>query len=294
MKSKVDKSVPFTYTLYMNLKHLTDATLRTDAQRAAFKGKEATTVLLHYIKEVDRRRLYCDWKFTSLFDWCVKELGLCEGSAHLRITAARLLAHIPEIEKKIEQGALNLSNISQVNQFCRENDIATVREKKELLQQVENLSKKQAEKKLFEISGKEKAANESQRRISDKKSKVSLILSDETMEAIQEVKDLIGKEMNSDDLIMLMAKALKEKVEKEKFKQVERPRVCTPAKGRSVNSEVKRTVYARDKKCINCGSRHRLNFDHKRPFALGGTSTIENIRLLCFNCNQRAWKTSSG
>lgn len=81
----------------MHLKHLTNAVLRTDAKRAALKEKEAITLLLHHIKEVDRRRLYCDWKYASLFDWCVKELGLCEGSAHLRITAARLLADIPEI-----------------------------------------------------------------------------------------------------------------------------------------------------------------------------------------------------
>lgn len=278
----------------MNLKHLTDATLRKDAKWAALKEKEATTVLLHHIKEVDRRKLYCDWKFTSLFDWCVRELGLCEGSAQLRITAARLLADIPEMKEKIEQGALNLSNISQVNQFCRENSIDDVQEKKEILNQVENLSKKQAEKKLFELSGKEKPAKESRQRISEKQNKVSLILSDETIEAIKEVKALLGKDIDSDELMKLMAQALKEKVEREKYKQVQRPRACSPAKGRALSAEVKRLAYARDKKCVNCGSQHRLNFDHKRPFALGGTSTIENIRLLCFHCNQRAWKTASG
>lgn len=258
------------------------------------KEKAATTVLLHHIKEVDRRKLYSDWKYSSLFDWCVKELGLCEGSAHLRITAARTLKDIPEIEEKIEQGILTLSSISQVNQFCRQNDIEDVKEKKKILKQIENLSKNDTEKKLFEISGKEKPSKETKKRISTNKSRVSLILSDETMEALEEVKALLGKNVNSDELIQLMAEALKEKIEKKKFKQVSQPQAAKVAKGRAISAAVKREVYARDKKCVNCGSRHRLNFDHRRPYSFGGSNSVDNIRLLCFNCNQRAWMTSSG
>lgn len=276
----------------MNLKNVDDITLRKDSRMAAFKEKGATVVLLHHIKEVDRRKLYCDWKFSSLFDWCIQELGLCEGSAHLRITAARLLSEMPEIGKKIEQGSLGLTNISQVNKFCRENDIKDLEQKKDLLQKVENLTKSQAEKKLFEISGKEKGASEGKERISDKKSRVTYILSDETLEAIKEVKALMGKEMSSDELIMLMTQALKEKIEKDKFKQVEKPRKSqgTKIEGRVISAEVKRKVYARDKKCVNCGSIHHLNFDHRNPYALGGDNSEENIRLLCFQCNQRASK----
>lgn len=278
----------------MNLRHLTNSTLRKDSMNAALKEKEATAVLLHHIKEVDRRKLYCDWKYSSLFEWCVKELGLCEGSAHLRITAARLLQEIPEIEKRIEEGSLTLSNISQINQYCRQNKIHDIEEKKELLLQVENLSKKETEKKLFSISGKEKPVKETKSRISESKSKVSLVLSDETLEALKEVKDLLGKDVSSDELIQLMAKALKEKIEKEKFKQVSRPRAAQVAKGRAIPASVKRTVYCRDKKCVNCGSVRNLNFDHRLPFSMGGKSSVDNIRLLCFQCNQRAWRTSSG
>jgi hypothetical protein len=269
----------------MNLKHLSDTTLRYDSKNAAFKEKEATTVLLHHIKEVDRRKLYCDWKYTSLFDWCVKELGLCEGSAHLRITAARTMKDIPEIEKKIEEGLLTLSSISQVNQFCRKNEIKGVSAKKKLLKQVENLSKKETEKKLFELTGKEKPAKET---------KITFVVSDETIEALNEVKALLGKDVSSDELMKLMVSALKEKVEKEKFKQVKRPQAARVAKGRGISAAVKREVYTRDKKCVKCGSKHRLNFDHRHPYSFGGDNTVENIRLLCFNCNQRAWMTSSG
>ncbi len=280
----------------MNLKHITDTSLRSDSRRAALKEKEATTLLLHHIKEVDRRRLYSEWKFTSLFDWCVRELGLCEGSAHLRITAARLLEDIPELEEKIEQGSLNLSNISQVNQFCRENDIKDNEKKKGLLKEVENLSKKQAEAKLLGISGKSKPARESRRKVSSTISKVSILLSDETVQTMDEVRSLLGKNVSSDELIKLMAQSLKEKIEKDRFKQVEKPRATKGTKKgtRVISAEVKRQVYLRDRNCVNCGSKHDLNFDHRIPYSLGGDGSLGNIRLLCFNCNQRAWIASSG
>ncbi|NUM89448.1 MAG: HNH endonuclease, partial [Bdellovibrionales bacterium] len=35
-------------------------------------------------------------------------------------------------------------------------------------------------------------------------------------------------------------------------------------------------------------SRYALEIDHRVPRAHGGTSTPENLRLLCRSCNQRA------
>ena len=41
------------------------------------------------------------------------------------------------------------------------------------------------------------------------------------------------------------------------------------------------------KKCIDCESKESLQFDHKWPISKGGTDNIENIKVLCKNCNQR-------
>jgi 5-methylcytosine-specific restriction endonuclease McrA len=38
---------------------------------------------------------------------------------------------------------------------------------------------------------------------------------------------------------------------------------------------------------IRCQEKRGLEFDHIKPFALGGTNDVKNIRLLCRNCNQR-------
>lgn len=274
----------------MNLKYIEDKVLRIDSIDAALREKESYTELLHYIGEVDRRKLYCDWKFTSLFDWCVRELKLCEGSAQLRITAARLLMEFPDLELKIQSGLLKLTTISLVNQYCRENKIQDPKEKKRILEEVENLSKSETEKKLFRLSGKEKVAKEGKERISEDKHKVTLILTDKTLSMLDEARSLLGRKISYDELIFLMARALKDKIEKEKFKQTKNPRQRkgTPVSGRVLPAEVKRHVYQRDQCCSNCGSQYNLHYDHINPYALGGSSDEENIRLLCFNCNQRA------
>lgn len=41
-------------------------------------------------------------------------------------------------------------------------------------------------------------------------------------------------------------------------------------------------------KCQKCESKTNLQIDHLKPFALGGLNSEENLRLLCFNCNQRS------
>jgi hypothetical protein len=60
-----------------------------------------------------------------------------------------------------------------------------------------------------------------------------------------------------------------------------------------VPAHVRRAVWKRDGGCCSwrldsggvCGSTRRLQFDHVTPPALGGASTVENVRLLCATHN---------
>jgi hypothetical protein len=277
----------------MNLKHLTDTTLHTDTLRLVTREREMTAQILHHLKENARRKLFSDHKCSSLFSYCVTILGYSESAAQRRIEASRLLAEIPEIEEKIEQGSLSLTNIGQVSKFIKDNNIRDPEQKKAVLLQVEDMSKAQCEQTLFGISGLKKPAREGVKRISKDESKVSYILSDETRSKVEKLKALMGKNITMDDLIGFMAEVTIKEVEKKKFKQTDLPKSknapLPPAEVnmRTPRAAVKRKVYKRDKSCTQCGSLHRLNYDHREAYALGGNSELNNIRLLCFNCNQR-------
>jgi 5-methylcytosine-specific restriction endonuclease McrA len=55
-----------------------------------------------------------------------------------------------------------------------------------------------------------------------------------------------------------------------------------------VSVDTRLFVWQRDGgRCTNCGSRSDLHFDHVIPRSWGGSSTAENVQLLCRGCNLR-------
>jgi hypothetical protein len=56
---------------------------------------------------------------------------------------------------------------------------------------------------------------------------------------------------------------------------------------RLIPTDVKLAVWKRDGgRCVQCGSRDNVHFDHIIPFSLGGSSLVaENIQLLCARHN---------
>jgi 5-methylcytosine-specific restriction endonuclease McrA len=57
---------------------------------------------------------------------------------------------------------------------------------------------------------------------------------------------------------------------------------------RYIPANIKREIWLKAQgRCENCRSTFALEFDHIIPFAKGGLTSKENLRLLCRNCNQR-------
>jgi hypothetical protein len=98
------------------LHSLTSSELLQRTRETALEERRIGIELLHYLLEVDRRRLFVP-KFTSLHEYVVRELGYSDGAAHRRISAMRLLRTIPELDPKLRDGSVNLSTASQVQNF---------------------------------------------------------------------------------------------------------------------------------------------------------------------------------
>jgi hypothetical protein len=57
---------------------------------------------------------------------------------------------------------------------------------------------------------------------------------------------------------------------------------------RAIPERVRHEVWRRDRaRCVDCGSRARLEFDHIIPVSRGGSNTARNIELRCEGCNRR-------
>lgn len=58
------------------------------------------------------------------------------------------------------------------------------------------------------------------------------------------------------------------------------------ARREAIPRAVQREVWQRDSgRCVECGTREKLCFDHIVPFSRGGSNTIRNLQLLCERCN---------
>lgn len=56
---------------------------------------------------------------------------------------------------------------------------------------------------------------------------------------------------------------------------------------KKIPENVRVEVWRRDQgRCVQCGSREKLEYDHIIPVSKGGSNTARNIELLCEECNR--------
>jgi hypothetical protein len=94
------------------LKSLADDELLAGLSSIALRRNQITAEFLAYLAELDERELFLDLGFSSLFEYCLETLGLCESTAGRHIAAARVCRNHPEVFALVASGALHASALS--------------------------------------------------------------------------------------------------------------------------------------------------------------------------------------
>jgi hypothetical protein len=253
-----------------------------------------------------------------------KELGYDETAANRRITAARLSRQIPEIENKVAEGKLSLSNLVQDQIFFNKetklkNQKISVDQKREILNLLENKSKREAEKVLLAKSPEQVTLKESTRQITEEHVELRILIDNDLMHALEKIRSLIShKNPNPTYLELLkeMAKIALERLDpaakpvKSKAEQTllsapvpdSKSPAPAPEAGRCEPPDVKRYVSVATERKIwqktggkctfvssetgkQCGSTYQVEVHHIVPYAMGGPTTEANLTLLCHKHN---------
>src|SRR5687768_10089629 len=141
----------------LNLKSISDNELIKETLNLVQKERKLLTAVIHYLREINQRRLYSAYGYKSLFDFTTKYLGYNEAQAYRRINAMKLLKDLPEIEEKITQGKIHLSHISIAQTHFKQekkihNKELSHQDKLSLIKQIENTSSKKAQSIVISLS----------------------------------------------------------------------------------------------------------------------------------------------
>ena len=304
----------------MNLRNLKDNELLASIQTEVQKERQTLIVILHHLREIEVRKLFSELGYPSLFEYAVTELKYSRGEAGRKIQAMRLLKELPQMEKKIESGAISLTHICQVQSFSfqkhkQAHHSLSSQQKLQIFEKIENTSTRESEKVLLEMLPIQALPIEKKRQVSPSAVEIRFVMDEKLNSRLEEVRSLLGvkairmtfaelvQEMAALSLISLKAKRFGKRRSTESVtvpltnsgvgteaesvtNSVVEP--VTKVSSKAISKKLKHFIWHRDRgQCAQCGSRHNLNFDHIHPRALGGVHSTENLRLLCFHCNQR-------
>lgn len=159
--------------------------------------RKITHLVLECIAEIDRRKIYLEQAFPSLYEFLVTKYGYSPSAAVRRIESARLLRDLPQIAEKIESGSLNLSQLSKVQQAVRTVQKTKMRkvsaeEKIALLSKIEYTTQNQTELILAQELSLPVVHENKQRVHADQSVTLTVTFSPEQMAVLEEAKNLVS------------------------------------------------------------------------------------------------------
>jgi hypothetical protein len=303
----------------MKLTDLSDARLLDSLKTLCGQDRMVLARLLAHLVEVEERRLHLDAACPSMFQFCVRRLGMSEDEACRRIHAARLARRFPDLLVRIERGQLTLSTMALLQ------DALTEASYGELVEAAAGKTKAEVQAFLAKRSpmpdvpaaittipmqppipalgvARERApadtAGPQLVPLSETRHKVHFTASDELRKKLERAQDLMRHANAQGDLAVVVERAvdlLLDKLEKQRLGKASRPRQSPEdsAPG-TLPRATRRAVFERDgERCtfidadgLRCPATTWLELDHVIARARGGTSELGNLRVRCRAHNQ--------
>jgi len=230
----------------IQIQKLDNDTLLRKTKDLAKEERRITLEILHHLREINRRRLFAFRGYSSLFDYATRELGYSDASAARRIAAMRLIAELPEVETKIKEGSLSLSNAAQAQRLFQ-NEVKsetpkTLEEKKEIIKSIENKSTRDAEKELISRSSQPITALKPDKikPVTPSKSEVRFVADQVLLDQLELIKGLLAHKhpnLTLAELIGEMAKYCLDKLQPKAPKAVAASKPQTPSEDLPVSKQ---------------------------------------------------------
>lgn len=173
------------------LKALSNPELISKLKLLLANERDLVVEILWHLREVESRRIHLDSGFPSLFEYCTRELGYSAGAAARRIAAMRLLKELPDLEPKIRNGDLQLSQLAQAQQHFqqerKEGRKPDPDQKREVLNSLEGKTSRETERFLVGLNPRAVPA-ERERVLSEELLEIRFIAGTALMKKIEEAK----------------------------------------------------------------------------------------------------------
>src|SRR5512146_130433 len=123
----------------MKLTDLSDEELVSNLHALVGRTRTVLAYLLEYLGEVEERRIDLKSACSSMFDFCVRRLGMSDDEACRRVAAARLVRRFPIALGMIERGEIHLTTLLLLREHLDEGN------HEELLRQAAGKTKMQVQ-----------------------------------------------------------------------------------------------------------------------------------------------------
>lgn len=298
----------------MNLKKMSNELLTERLVDLSKRDLALTAEIVAHVHEFIKRRLYLDYGCTSAFGYLTKILGYPSASAQNRLDAARLMTEVPEIQREIATGQINLRQISLLSQGVRQIEKdkpglkVTPDKKRQILERLKAI--KGREDKSAELIANELQIDftpiEKIRMHRDGSVTIEMTLSKEDYAKLRRIRDINSHRNHNAKLSDVVAAAaeffLKKRDAIRKKSLVVAPTFYSDpnkslptkplperCKRIKLSVHVERAIHHRDRSCrwvdprteIRCESTFQTQIDHRIELSEGGSNEIENLQLLC-------------